>query len=74
MIHRPIALAAAGFVIAGEHGDPFEQGRFAGAVFADDDGDGAIELSSKLALQERQAKRIGRGILDPLGSSQTRLR
>jgi hypothetical protein len=25
MIDRPITLAAAGFVIAGEHGDPFQR-------------------------------------------------
>jgi len=44
MIDRPIALAAAGFVIAGEHGDAFQESRFTRPVLADDDGDGTIEI------------------------------
>src|ERR1700749_2117501 len=43
MIDSPVALAAAGAVIARERGDALEQRRFAGAVLADDDGDGAVE-------------------------------
>ena len=43
MIDRPITLAAAGFVIAGEHGNPFQESRFAGPVFTNDDGDGTVE-------------------------------
>ena len=64
MIDRHIALAAAGFVVAGEHGDAFEQGRFAGAVFADDDGDGAVEVQHRNHPQERQAERIGGAVGD----------
>ena len=66
VIHRLVALAAASFVISGQHGDALEQGRFAHTVLADDDGDRAVEAQLELALQERQAKRIGRGILDPI--------
>ena len=47
MIDRHIALAAAGLVVAGERRDAFEQRRFAGAVLADDDGDGAVETELK---------------------------
>ena len=64
MIDRAISLAAAGFVIAGQHGDAFEQGGFAGAVFAGDDGDRPVETHLELLAQERQAERIGRGIGD----------
>ena len=48
MIDRPIALATAGFVISGKHGDAFQKGGFAGAVFADDDGDGAVEAQFEI--------------------------
>jgi len=65
MIDRPIALAAAGFVIAGEHGDPLEQSGFAGAVFTDDDGDGPIEAQLEFVQQEWQTKRIGRAVVNP---------
>ena len=64
MIDRPMAFAAAGFVIAGQHGDAFEQGGFAGAVFAGDDGDWPVETHLELVAQERQAERIGRRIGD----------
>src|SRR5450631_293105 len=56
MIDGPITLAAAGFIISGEHGDPFQQRRLAGAVFTDDDGDGTIETQLKIILQERQTE------------------
>jgi hypothetical protein len=59
MVDRHIALAAAGFVIAGQNGDPFEQCGFARAVLADNDGDGAIEGERELVTQKRQAKWIG---------------
>ncbi len=64
MIDRHVALAAAGFVIAGQHRDPFEEGGFAGAVFADDDGDRPVETQFEIIAQERQAERIGRAIGD----------
>jgi hypothetical protein len=47
MIDWPIAPAAAGFVISGEHSDAFQRSGFAGAVLADDDRDRPIKLSSK---------------------------
>jgi hypothetical protein len=59
MIDRHVALAAAGFVISGKHRDSLKQGRFAGAIFADDDGDDGIEAQLEIVLQEGQAKRIG---------------
>src|SRR5450432_3925554 len=64
MIDRPIALAAAGFVIAGEHGDAFQESRFTRPVLADDDGDGTIEILFEVVLQERQAEWIGRAVGD----------
>jgi hypothetical protein len=73
MIDRHIALAAAGLVISGEYGDPFQKSGFAGAVFTDDDGDGSIETQLEIILQERKTERIGRAVgdarwieLDPL--------
>jgi hypothetical protein len=59
MIDRPITLATAGSVIAGERGDPLEQRRFARPVLTDDDGDGALEAQLEVVSQERQAERIG---------------
>src|SRR6266851_10458827 len=64
MIDRHIALAAAGFVIAGEHADPLEQSGFSGAVFTDDDGDRPIETQLELVQQEWQTKRIGCAVGD----------
>src|SRR5229473_6154836 len=64
MIDRPITLAAAGFVIAGEHGNPFQESGFAGPVLTDDDGDGPIETQLKIILQERKAERIDRAVGD----------
>ena len=55
-------FAAAGFVVSGEHRYAFQQRGLPGAVFADDDGDGAIETQLELIPQERKAKRIGRPI------------
>jgi hypothetical protein len=65
MIDRPITLAAAGLVVAGEHGDPFQESGFAGPVFTDDDGDGSIETQFEVVLQERKAERIGRTVVNP---------
>jgi hypothetical protein len=53
MIDRTIALAAAGFVIASQYGDPFEQCGFAGAVLAGDDGDRPIETQLEIIQQKR---------------------
>jgi hypothetical protein len=64
VIHRTIALAAAGLVISGEHRDSFEQGGFTGAVLTGDDGDRSIETQLELVAQERQTERIGRSILN----------
>jgi hypothetical protein len=64
MIDRPITLAAAGLVIAREHGDAFQQGGFTGAVFADNDGDGSIETQLEVVVQKGQAERIGCAVLD----------
>src|SRR5260370_12402207 len=64
MIERHIALAAAGFVIAGEHGDPFQKSGFAGPVLTDDDGDRPVETQLKIILQERKTERIGRAVGD----------
>ena len=64
MIDRPITLAAAGLIIAGEHRDPLEQSGFAGTVFADDDGDGAIQAQLEIVPQERKAERIGLAVGD----------
>jgi hypothetical protein len=65
MIDRLVTLAAAGFVIAGQYGDAFQQGGFAGAVFTDDDGDGPIETQLERIGQERQAERIGGAVGNP---------
>src|SRR5216684_4379136 len=64
MIDGPMALAAAGFVISGEHGYSFQQRRLAGAVFTDDDRDRPVETQFEVIVQERQAERIGRAVLD----------
>ena len=64
VIDRHVALAAAGFVVAGERGDPFQERRLAGAVLAHDDGDGAVEAELEVLCQERQAEWISRGVLD----------
>jgi hypothetical protein len=64
MVDRHVSLAAAGFVIASQHGDAFQQRRFAGAVLADDDGDGAIEAQFEIVAQQRQAERIGLAVGD----------
>src|SRR5262245_28837323 len=64
MIDRHVAFAAAGFVVAGEHGDAFEQRGFTGTVLADDDGDRLVERELELVTQERQAIRIGGAALD----------
>jgi hypothetical protein len=64
VIDRSVTLAAAGFVIAGQHGDAFQQRGFAGTVFTGDDGDRPVEIQLKIVAQERQAERIGRAVWD----------
>jgi hypothetical protein len=64
MIEGHVTPGAAGFVIAGEHGDPFKQGGFTGPVFANDDCDGPIETQLKLIPQKGKTKRIGRAVGD----------
>jgi hypothetical protein len=64
VIDRPVALAAAGFVIAREHRDAFEQRRFASTVLTDDDGDRPVETQLEVVAQERQAERIGHTVGD----------
>jgi hypothetical protein len=64
MIDRPIALAAAGFVISREHGYAFKQGGFAGAVFTGNDGDRPVETQFEIIVQEREAERIGLAVGD----------
>ena len=59
MIDRHIALAAAGFIISGEHRYSLQQRGLPGAVFADNDGDGAIEAQLEIIPKKRQAERIG---------------
>jgi hypothetical protein len=64
MIDRPITLAAAGLVEAGEDGDAFEQGRFADAVLSDNDRNRPIEAPFEAApTEQRQTERIGLPIL-----------
>jgi hypothetical protein len=64
VVDRPITPAPAGLVIAGQHGNSFQQRRFAGAVFADDDGDRTVESQLEVVTQERKAERIGLAVLD----------
>src|SRR5437879_10113306 len=64
MIDRHVALAAAGFVIASEHGNSFKKSGFAGPVLTDDDGDRPVETQLKIIVQERKAERIGRAVGD----------
>src|ERR1700730_16456322 len=61
MIDRPVALAAAGFVISGEYGDPFQQSGFAGPVFTDDDRDRPVEIQFEGSPQKSKAERLSRG-------------
>jgi hypothetical protein len=62
MIDRPITLAAARFIVSGKRRNAFEQRRFPGAVFTDDDRDRTVEVEREAVVQKRQAKRIGRRI------------
>src|SRR5947209_13750813 len=64
MIHRPIALAASGLVIAGELRDAFEQGGLARAVLADDDGDRLLETKLEIIGEQRQREGIAPSIRD----------
>jgi hypothetical protein len=65
MIDRRVALAAARFIVTGQHGDALQQSGFAGAVLADDDGDRAIEAQLEIVVQQRQAKRVALAVGDP---------
>src|SRR6185312_16397585 len=67
MIDRPISLAAAGFVISGEHRYALQKRGFAGAVLADDDGDGAVEAELEIVVQKGKAERIGLAVGDTRG-------
>ena len=67
MIDRPMPPAAAGVVESGKCCYTFQDRGFPGAVFADDDGDGAIEAQFKIAVQEGKAKRIGLAVRDARG-------
>ena len=53
MIDGHVTLATACAVIASQRGDPFQQGRFAGAVLADDGGDGKLKVEFEVVGQER---------------------
>jgi hypothetical protein len=59
VIDGRVALAAPGLIVARQHRKSLQQRRFAGAVLADDDGDGAIEAEREIVVQEWQAERIG---------------
>ena len=75
MIDRHVALATACFVIPGEPRNPLEQGGLSGAVFTDDDGDGAFEIDLEIVLAGTAGKTDrprDRATRDE--SSQTRLR
>jgi hypothetical protein len=65
VVDRCISLAAAGFVVTGEHGNAFQQGGFAGAVLADDDRDRPVETQLEIIAQQGQAERIGLAVGDP---------
>jgi hypothetical protein len=64
MINRPIAPAAPGLVIAGQHGYSFKQRRLPRAVLTDDDGDRPVKTQLEVVAQEWQAERIGRAVVD----------
>lgn len=62
MIKGAVALAASGLVMAGERGQGLDQGGFAGAVFADQDGDGALEGQLEVGvLEPGQVERVVAG-------------
>src|SRR6478735_637266 len=67
MIDGHVALAAAGYIKAGQHRDALQQRGFAGTVFADDDGDWPVEMQFEFVPQERQTERIGLGVGDGCG-------
>ena len=64
VIDRHVALAAAGFVVAGEHGDAFKKCGFARAVLADDDGDRLVKTQFEIVAQQGKAERIGLAVRD----------
>ncbi len=64
MVDRHIPLAAAGFVISGEHGYSFEQRGFSGAVFTDNDRDRPIKTQLEIIVQKGQAEGIDRPVGD----------
>jgi hypothetical protein len=59
MVDRSVALAAAGLVVAGERRNALEQRRFAGAVLADDDGDGMVEGEARSKPRCRNGRQNG---------------
>jgi len=59
MIDRPIALAAPGLVIAGQRRNSLQQRGFAGAVLADNDGDGTVEIELETVAEEGKTEWIG---------------
>ena len=65
MVDRHVALAAAGLVVAGEHGDAFEKCGFARAVLADDDSDRLVKTQFEIVAQQGKAERIGFAVGDP---------
>src|SRR5438270_7629382 len=67
MINGPVALAATSFIKADEHGYSLQKRGFAGAIFADDDGNRPIEIQFKIVAQKRQAEWIGCGLGDTQG-------
>jgi hypothetical protein len=65
VVNRHVPLAAAGLVVAGEHGDAFKKCGFARAVLADDDGDRLVKTQFEIVAQQGKAERIGLAIGDP---------
>jgi len=65
VVDRHVALATAGFIVAGEHGDAFKKCGFARAVLADDDGDRLVKTQFEIIAQQGKAERIGLAAGDP---------
>jgi hypothetical protein len=60
VIDRAVAFRAACFIVSGQGGDAFEDGRFSDAVLAHDNRDAAIEFHGEFRVpKDRQAKWIG---------------
>src|SRR5262249_58556960 len=65
MVDRPVALAAACVVIAGQRRDALEECGLAGAVLTDDYRYCFVEGDGELVPQKWQAERISRPVLHP---------